>query len=286
MSITAPCPVCQRPGNGLLCDGIYVNGRDVSCTGHLERDLGDVASIVGDLDITLSRQDCVPSVGGNSQPRPDAQDEPGLSAIASTRNPVHWGASIAAGTLENVLTTWVRDLTDDDWRPGLGVPPSAAAAGHMLMLVREIRRHPAVDELVDQITDAIAQARRAVDRPADRTFVGPCNTMTEGVKCIEDLYARRGASEVRCKVCSAEHDVAARREWLLDQAEDRLVTVREAARYLGEVGGQAVTEDRIRGHLRRGQRLAFRPGTNTFRLGDLLDILRDDSQRRAEKRSA
>jgi hypothetical protein len=64
--------------------------------------------------------------------------------------------------------------------------------------IPEIRRHPAVVELVDEISDAIHQARRAVDRPADRVYLGQCMETPdeEGrpVTCLEDIYARPWAT--------------------------------------------------------------------------------------------
>lgn len=254
------CPLCGcDQAEGLLCH---------SETSALERDLGDVAAITAELDVSLSKMARIGT--------------PGKAGLARERMPYNQGASIAAGALENTLTTWVRDLTHDQWRPGLGHNASTAAAAHLLMLVPEIRRHPAVDELVDQIADAVRQARHAVDRPADRQFVGPCmmeNPDDDGrlVTCLEDLYARHGASEVRCKVCGAEHEVAERRAWLLDQARDRLFTVREAAQMMGDVGGIRVTEDRIRGYLRRN-RIAYHTD-RLIRLGDLLTVVVNESER-------
>lgn len=256
------CPVClAEQGEGLLCH---------SCTTATERDLGDVAAIVAELDVSLSKMARIgtPSKGG----------------LARERMPYNQGASIAAGALENTLTTWVRDLTTDQWRPGIGHNASTAAAAHMLMLIPEIRRHPAVDELVDQVADAVRQARHAVDRPADRQFVGPCLAETPDdedrqVTCLEDLYARHGASEVTCKVCGTEHPVAERRAWLLEQARDRLFTVQEAAQMMGDVGRIRVTEASIRGYLHR-QRIAYHTG-KMIRLGDLLAVVLDDSERKS-----
>jgi hypothetical protein len=195
---------------------------------------------------------------------------------------------MAADNLGNVLTTWARDVADVvGFLAAHSTSPARAGARILLNHVPEIRRHPAVVELVDEITDAVAQARRAVDRPADRMFVGPCMSEQpddEGrlVTCLEDLYARQGAGTVRCKVCTWEHDVAERRQWLLDRAADRLFTVREAAQMMGDVGGIRVTEDRIRGYLRR-DRIAYHPiGTGRgIRLGDLLAVVIDDGERKS-----
>ncbi|WP_372728959.1 hypothetical protein [Nocardioides sp.] len=257
--MTASCPVCGcEQAESLLCH---------ADTTALERELGDVAAIVADLDISLSKQARIGNAG-----------QPGL---ARERTPINVGAMMAADVLGNTLTTWARDIGEIRL---LGYEDSSRfAAAFLLNHVPEIRRHPAVVELVDEITDAIRQARRAVDRPADRIFVGPCmaeNPDDEGrlVTCLEDLYARTNAAEVRCKVCATEHPVAERRAWLLEQARDRLFTVREAAQMMGDVGGIKVTEASIRGYIHRG-RIAYHTGT-VIRLGDLLTVVVNDGERK------
>ncbi|MCW2902286.1 MAG: hypothetical protein JWO67_4551 [Streptosporangiaceae bacterium] len=255
--MSATCPLCGcEQAEGLLCHAE---------TTKLERELADVHAIVGELDITLSKQARIGSGG--------------KGGLARERMPIHTGAMQVHDDLQNTLTTWIRDITDDTWRPGIGVDATTAAAGHLLLEITAIRKHPAVTEMVDEITDAIRQARRVIDRPADRIFVGPCYAEFEGVTCTEDLYARPGAGEVRCKTCGVTHAVAERRSWLLEQARDRLFTVREAAQMMGDVGGITVTEDRIRGYLRRN-RIAYRPETTMIRLGDLLTVVLDDGERR------
>jgi transposase len=86
---------------------------------------------------------------------------------------------------------------------------------------------------------------------------------------------------VQCKVCGSEHEVGERRAWLLERARDMIVTVREASQYLGEVGGIKVSQASIRGYLHRGK-LAYRPGVeNGIRLGDLLSVVLDESERKS-----
>lgn len=263
--MTATCPSCGcEQGAGLLCSAE---------TDRLERDLGDVAAIVAELDVTLSRQARIGS-GGKS------------GVMANHRDGYHQGASLAAEALTNTLAAWVIDVCGEDWPFG----PKAGAASFsrdLLSHVNEIRRHPAVDELVDEITDAISQARRVVDRPADRVYLGQCFVETpdpEGrqVTCLAEIWARPTASEVRCSVCMTEHPVSERRAWLLTKAADMIVTVKEAASYLGEVGGIRVTESSIRGYLHR-HRLAYRAPMEAcrFRLGDLLEVVLDEGERKS-----
>jgi hypothetical protein len=264
---TALCPVClAEQSQSLLCN---------ACCNRLERDLGDVAAIVADLDVTLSKMARI----GNST---------GPGGLARERTPINVGALECATHLRDILTGWARDVSNESWRPTdaelMVHGGQTRSAGRSLLLhINEIRRHPAVSELLDEVSDAIAQARRVVDRPADRVFVGPCmaeNPDDEGrqVTCLEDLYARPQASEVRCRVCSTEHPVLERRVWLLEQARDRLFTVREAAQMMGDVGNIRVTESSIRGYIYRG-RIVYHTGT-LIRLGDLLAVVIDEGERR------
>lgn len=298
MTVSAVCPVCGNPQlQGILDD---------ACTTRLERDLGDVASIVADLDIALSKQARI----GNAS---------GPGGLARERSPISIGAMQAADTLTNVLTTWARDTSAEQWNPNRVLlrvfrnplakttgplcnwpcghdscdamrqwesysPPPVAhqAAAYLLSHIPEIRRHPAVDELADQIHDAISQARRAVDRPADRIYLGQCLYEEAEVVCLSELYATPGASKVRCKVCGVTHPVSERRAWLLQRASDMLFTPAEAAKFIGEVGHIKVTEARIRGYIHRGSRLHYRAPVEAkrFRLGDLLAVIMDDSERK------
>lgn len=257
------CPLCGcEQSEGLLCHAE---------TTLLERELGDVAAIVAELDTTLSKQARI----GNG----------GTSGLARERTPIAVGAMDPIWVLGNVLTTWIRDITGDEWRPGLGANPATAAAAHLLMEIPAIRRHPAVDELVDEITDAIRLARRTVDRPADKVYLGQCLVETpddEGrqVTCLAEVYARPGAHEVTCKVCGVCHEVAERRAWLLQRAEDMLFTVQQAAQMVGDVGRIRVTEAAIRGYIHR-KRIAYRPGGKLIRLGDLMAVVLDEGERKS-----
>ena len=265
MTTTAECPVCGAPqAQGLLDD---------HCTTRLERDLGDVAAIVAELDITISKQ---AKIGNASGP----------GGLARERTPVNWGAAQVADDLQNTLTTWARDVDSyTDAHLGRWASPSQAAAACLLNHIDAIRRHPAVNELVDEVTDAIQQARRVVDRPADRIYLGQCfveNPDEDGeqVTCMAELYARPTAFEVQCRVCGTEHPVAERRAWLLKRAEDMLFTVQQAAQMVGEVGHIRVTEAAIRGYIHR-KRIAYRPGGKLIRLGDLLEVVLDEGERKS-----
>ncbi len=217
--MTATCPVCRaEQAEGLLCH---------EDTSRLERELGDVAAIVAELDVTLSKQARI----GNAGP----------SGLARERTPINVGAMTVADDLQNTLTTWARDVGTGHLSTPYPPRPVVHAAFALLRRIPEIRRHPAVVELFDEVTDAIAQARRAVDRPGNRTiiFVGPCpEARPEGGICDGEVYAfipieDDRPSRLECRT-SKEHKWSAV-QWLragkriLDRIEERKREKRGAA---------------------------------------------------------
>ncbi len=285
MTDPATCPRCFAPQtHGLLCH---------SCTSSLEHDLDAVPAVIGELDTTISRQ---ARIGASGKGGPAHE----RWAYASA-------ASAVADDLTAVLNAWARDLairssatTAVVYRnrhvPAAGpfhlrcphdscramrttitrdIHPAAAAASALHSAIDDIRKHPGVAELVDEIHDALTRARRSVDRPADRQFVGPCMTLRDGVTCTEDLYARPGATEVRCPACQTQHPVADRRVWMLQQAGDMLFTVREAAQMVGSFGERAISESTIRGYVSRGL-LGYHGklrGSSAVKLTELLTVI-------------
>jgi hypothetical protein len=241
-----------------------------ACSSRLEDDLRLIPAVVEDLNVSLSKMSRI-GAGGKA----------GKGGVHE-RWPVNAGAMQAADALAGKLVSWARDVDPGYWS---STEPNQTHAAALVLLanVDLIRRHEDVVGMVEEIHAAIAQARRAVDRPAERVFTGPCWATypdEEGreITCLTDLYARVGADNVRCPTCYTEHPVAERRVWLLKQARDRLFTVSEASQMMGDVGGIKVTQDRIYGYLRRG-RIVFH-SSNLIRLGDLLDVVVGDGQKK------
>lgn len=271
MTTTAQCPVCGNPqAQGLLDD---------ACTTKLEQALAEVRALMGELDVTISRQDRVPIASNGRPADPDDDSDPGLGTIAHTRNPVGWRAVNAADDLANCLTSWARAVTNERIPWGSGNPASRAAR-ILLSNVPAIRRHKAVKELVEGVHDGIAAAWRAVDRASEKRYLGICRVVYEDQECTEEIWASRWAGTATCKVCGITHDVAERRAKMLDHMEDVILSVKDASYVLGELGGIKVSQASIRGYLHRG-RIAYRPGVqNGIRLGDLLTVVLDDSEKK------
>jgi hypothetical protein len=212
------------------------------CSSALETMFAAIPQLVDELQVAIAKQ---AKVGAG-----------GKGGLARERAPINFGALAVRDELLVELALWGTDIDD-------------------------IRKHPQAAEIVSGVGKAVKNAYRAIDRMQDRIYLGTCFYEEDGATCHAEVWARPGAHQVTCTQCHITHEVHERRAWLLQQAEDRLFTVREAAQMVGDVGGIRVTEDRIRGYLRRGKRLAFRPGTNLIRLGDLLAVVLDDKERKA-----
>lgn len=239
--------LCAAPG----CDAPVQDATVCShCAGRLEEALGDVPALWADLELTLTRQGVISQRAGGR----------------SAETPVPWDqrASDASWVLRNTLSTWMRDLAHErEYYPPDRID---GITGWLLSRIERIRHHPAGGECVDEILEAVANARRAVDRPAGRWYLAPCD------HCDTDLYAKAGARWARCGVCGAEYDVHGRKQQMRHTLEDQLFGATDMADVLRHLG-VSVTPAMVRGYAHRG-RLTARGGERPlYRVGDVLDIL-------------
>lgn len=183
--MTGPrCVVCFKPfRNGPLCGG---------CEKAFERTIAEIPALSDELDTTITRQSALGSRNGSR----------------ATETPVAFNvrASIVAEELKATLVGWMRDLGPE--RRSVGGPvcslcthdscgsfiqdmwpaDSIASIGRFLLWkLPDIRQHPAVDQMIDEITYACRAAWRAVDRPKDRSKVKVDDCLE--VSCLGELYA-------------------------------------------------------------------------------------------------
>ena len=264
------CASCGRSmsDSGPLC---------IDETHELVRRLRAVPELLADLELTLTRQD---RLGGQGAGR-------------STERPVPWKEQVpdAIWALGNTLTVWTRELAQKrgllldtsplwrhprrDWSDPIGplrpvAPDPLASLRFAAAWLVEHRwsLRTLVDAVAahDEITDAVAHARRVIDRPADLRFVGPCGAALapadseenaeddeRSTTCERDLYVTPGAEIAVCPDCGTEWPVAERREWLLSIVHDEHVTYAEASRALSWLVGQALPASTIRTWVSRHQ---------------------------------
>ena len=184
--------------------------------------------------------------------------------------PVNLRASRAGQAARLAVVGWARKVARARQEP---MPTSWAEIGRFLD-VRATWLAGQADgpEAFEDLIGALSGALRAVDRPADRHYAGPC--VTAG--CAGELYALAGRAAVACPRCGAEYGVADRRAWLLSEAWGMVATGPDIARALaGEAFGLEVNLSTLRrwaseGKLERVDTVRGRP---RYRVGDVVDLL-------------
>lgn len=269
---------CGRP----VTDHAFVC---VSCAAALREALVRLRDdLADDLDVSLARQARIGSGGGG---RPAETPLPYGEAASETR----W-------LLHTTLVSWVLVLLNDlrpfgpvcarcEHRSCSTITDRAtpdetlpAMADWLATRVGTLRHHPHGPRAVDELLHAVRQADQAIDRPADRNFLGVCSVeLDDGGECDAELYAPPGYRTFVCYVCKTSHDVAYRQKVLLEYAKDVLGTATELARALSGLG-EHVTPSMIRGYAHR-KRLVPR-GTDSvghplYRLGDVLALIFEDA---------
>lgn len=211
-----------------------------------------------DLEVTICRQDRL------SDPQPRSDGERPL--------PLRIGPMEARRDLVHTLEIWSKHVAG---RAGIPAPASDFA-GFLTSYLPTITTDPDAGQLADEVGYCVVMCTRAVDKPLQMTFVGPCDL------CGCDLFSHPRSLIVACRQvdCTAEYKVAERREWLLLQARDQLLSAAEISRALPGLLPQQtkLTSSMIRGwchHGRISQRPPHpaRPREPRYVVGEILDIL-------------
>lgn len=256
--MAAVCASCERPvQDGYLC---------TTCTTSLADDLERVGPLLVELEVTRTRQDRLGDAAAHG---------PSLAL------PWKEHASEAYWVLAATVLVWIRLVVENlghDRRDPVGDDPTSWS-GWLLRHLPGLRRLPFVGECADEIGNALDLAVHAVDRPPVEVFVGPCGARSDaGVECTLDLYAHSGADSVTCPHCGAEHDMQARRAYLLGRARDRLAPLPTISRALSTWLERQVTPAALRGYVYRGRlirRGVDRRGQDLYRVGDAADVVVD-----------
>jgi len=177
------------------------------------------------------------------------------------------------------LWPWVREGLDAHPSVPLPSPSVVGMAAALMHLHGWLVVHPEGHTAIDEVGYAVAQARTAIDRAADRVYAGTCDG--DGGECGEELYAVEGSTSLRCPVCMTERDVFTWRRNRLEAAGDSLLTLSEMTRAIGETGSETVSRKRLEGWVRRGRliRAGHDGGTPLYRVGDVLDIIEGEKRR-------
>lgn len=244
------CRKCATPTTGLtLCN---------DCATALKIELGDVPELLAQLDITRTRQDQLtdPYDHGHHGGETPLPFRPHIAEVL-------W-------VLHNTLTAWAGDHgANQKW----SIPTTAAwLTAHL----NEIQRADHAAQLADEITQAIRQARRAIDRPGDpRMFLGPCTRTTPTGTCCTEIYGLPWQQTTTCPTCKTEYNITNRQDWMLTQAQEHLGSAVEIAGFL-RILGIHCTPSMIRNYAARG-RLIPAPDTHPplYRIRDVITALKN-----------
>lgn len=260
-------PVADAPVCGTCADQAAEALRAVAGDGRLQ-------GLDADLEVTFTRQARIGDGGRRGSVTP---------------LPWHPGAAESIAEVRAVLVGWCRVLHGD--HPDAdGAWPADTLADMAVWLcarVEALRHHPGGSEAIGEIVDVVARAVRVVDRPPERWYAGVCGAPAEGGHCEVDLYARADAAMIACPVCGTQWDVAERRRWLLDLAEDVLAYPVMIAQALSNLGTPVtpvmitrwVQAGRLIDHGRDGA------GHRLYRLGDVIDLAHEHARRQNDRRA-
>jgi hypothetical protein len=183
------CASCDNP----VRDQITICGRCERITSH---HLGDMEAHRAELEITLTRQArlTAPTEGSRSANTPLGYQEL---------------ASDLLGALRATLASWCRLVHDEISSTWPNADTVAAMALFLEHHLRELRKHEAAGELVDEIRQLVVRVMACIDYPEDRAriYVGLCPEETQDGRCVGQLslhlpYANDGKRpSVQCVVC-------------------------------------------------------------------------------------
>lgn len=251
-----------------------------TCTGTLRGLLTDLPGLMGDLVVTLTRQ---------------ARYGPRVGARTTTNPlPFAYGASEARWVAHTTLVGWTF------WVADIRAHRRPETWGEIAGYLRDhggldwAAQHPDGPQLVEELTAALRNARRAIDRPADRAFIGTCGALIEidvvvdghrtllPASCPEELYAPVDRDEIDCPRCGTTWNVRARQDAMLTDLRDVLLPAVDVARAVDGLGVD-ITPERIRQWKRRGvlapavdecgRARADVHGRPLYRVGDVLDVV-------------
>ncbi len=273
--MSRPCPLAGC--GATLGDDVEICRGDAR---RLQLALTDVPELLDELDTSLARIGSTWTEPGGIHGRATGGCKPGCdhspdnpSCVAETSLDVNLAASEAAAQLRIVLHGWARVW--DEETPIRASPPDVSRGGEIadrtLAQFRLARRardfalgtaarqarllahealagRPWAPDIAREILDAVAKARRAIDRPPDVTLAGTCT-------CGAAVYATAGDLRARCRACGVARDPQELYDAMLE-ARGHLHTAPAAviARMLTDVttGKPLVTAAQIRGWKHRG----------------------------------
>lgn len=161
----------------------------------------------------------------------------------------------------------------DDWTPRTSRMPAllvdvAQRYGHWTAGDDE----RAALDFMDWAHEYAGKVRRALERPAPPSYVGPCQGKGEdGAGCGGELYLRDDRDGGECRECGAEFTHGGQMAYLAREMEDRLMEPAEIVRAL-KIVGHAVQAATVFKWVQRGKLEPAIPGERLFRFAKALEL--------------
>lgn len=242
-------------------DEVYVCDK---CLSELDYLLDQFPTLWTELETTLTKQSVFSASGGRKG--------------SETPLMFHISASDIAHRINNTLATWARVVMHDYACP-ISQPDKVdgALAEWMRDQLPWIARQRFGAEAVQQISDEVRVIFQVIDVPAPQRYLGLCD-------CGTALYVTQGATYLPCPNCTLLHDVEAKQNAALLDAEDRLERASVLSRAVTMLG-ECVTQVHISRWVARGRLLAKghdREGKPLYRLGDVRALAQEmEAKKRA-----
>lgn len=276
-SLDSPCSTdgCARPTHDTerVCR---------TCQDQFERALRLLITPTGDPERTLL-QELDATVNGQSQMRSPNSGMPGKIS----ERPLSWNehASQVRAALTETLLGWHTIASSFAGHgPGVLISTSHGAAVWALGHLNTIYAMPDAGDCVTQVRAAVHQAVKAVDRPPELLFCGPCDANLDGLTCTAQLFALPDHERVTCRECDTQWFVADKRQWLGEIADTRAALTAAVMANLLQYAGVSCTAATIRGLAHRERIFAVDGGEHPPRylIIDVRRALADRYSRRRE----
>jgi hypothetical protein len=223
-------------------------------------------SLLYDLDVTIYRDD---KIGGNRIGF--------VTSSSDTSLMFNERASDAKRDLKRATDLWAYRFAEEN--PHLLFAPATTedAARWMASFPNLLAGHHQAVAMHADIRERVREARRSIDRPADKVYVGVCGGFNEhtGKVCEERLFAIEGHIEVECRECETTFCVGDRQRDLLLRLRAQVVTVREAEKALKPFFGRQANIKTLRTWINRGvlTNRASTGGTPKVLVADVLKLI-------------
>lgn len=222
------CGACTGGNNVKLCH---------DHTTRIEQDLAETESVIHDLRVTMARLDKgADSIGGGGP--------------SGSRPPINLDALDRYEQLRAVLTGWATQL---EGRAYLVLVRTEDVATYLFSNIEKVRLAEWAYDLLDELAQAMADARRATDRAADRISLGSCQASFEGIRCTDTVTAVTGAAFARCRTCGNSVNVREHQDAMIGQAWHVRGDLPEILRALKAHGSINIPLERAKKWVQRGK---------------------------------